>query len=239
MATEVKQYAEPWISALLKRDHNLSLQFADGWVHGRVRNVELTQGDYDRVDALATISSDSTIGGSGSTGVYWNTWDDANSFDYFKETRTATILQSFIGIWPTRLRYWKQYADYTPGRLDKIVVKGIPDKDTIGYINGMEDVGSPLYCPTILTQSFIPPQMAVKHAIFNPELGTVSPFFKLIMNRMEMKIYNPEEKDDLAKINKIITGKDKTTAWTPGLALWQYNVEANLGVKALAEWREY
>lgn len=228
---------EHWLNALLLRDMNLSLEFADGWVHGRVKKNTITQVPMSRyTPALATRATSVGFGGA-SADIWWE-WKDANNNGYFVEEDVATILQTFLGIYPARLRHWYQWPDQTPGRLDKIIVNQTPDIDTIGYINGVPGVGSPIEDPTTMTEIFVPPETILEHAIFNPEAYSVDPYFNIKINRMRMKIFNPEKAVDVVEINKIIRGPGnkggvRTKTWSPGIAPWQYSVKANMGVDPL------
>lgn len=219
--------ADIFYRSLLERRKFLGMQFAQGWLFGQVVACEDVAVPYERYNPLAAGTSLATIGGLTDN---WLQWLDAQNHDIFRERDSDKLLQAFVGIYPPRLRLWKQFpAPMSRGNLYEIKVPSALAAASCGYIEGS---WSPYGEPTSLTELFVPPELIVKWGVFNPETVTVSPRFTVFIRRLQMKYLNPGNADDSAAIDAILKNKIYCKMWSPGLDPFEYDVEDRLGIKA-------
>lgn len=216
---------------LVERGENIAQQFANGWIMGEVVNYEDAPTPYDQYDALPAGSSNATgPGGAGvGAGTYWWQWFTAPNQrqDMFRERDKDKIIQAFIGIYPPRLRLFRQFpAPEIRGNLYEIKVAAIPVVTSGGYINGE---WSPYQQPTSLTELIVPPELIAKFALFNPEAVAVFPRFQVFIRRIQMRYFKKNNSTDQKTIDDIIDKKIPCKKWSPGLVPSDYDVSDRTG----------
>jgi hypothetical protein len=229
MAMEVDIYAEPYQSALLKRDMFLSLKFDKGYVHNIVKNFTDTRLIFSRFNAIDAEDNLASLGSD--TPQEWNFFKDSNQNDIFYQKDRGYVLQSFLGIYPPRLRVFKQIPAGVPvGSLCEITITNI-DEDTLGFVDGVPERGSPFDNPSALTEMFMPPRASVKFSLFNPEKYRVQPVFHVPIRQLEVYTLDPDKDGDREVINQIVTGAKRTKRWSPSVMPWIYDVDGNFCVQ--------
>jgi len=215
---------ERFDTALLERGHNVAMQFAKSWVMGEVVNYEDAPLTYERYDTLAAGSGNTTIAGGAANN--WHQWLNANNQDIFRERDKDKILQAFIGIYPSRLRFWKQFpAPVTRGNLYEIKVPAVLTVAAPGYISGE---WSPYEAPTTLTEVLVPPELIIWWGVFNPEAVAVFPRFQVFIRRIQVRYFKMNNSKDKQRIESIMNGA-RCKKWSPGLEPFEYDVGDRIG----------
>src|SRR3990167_5870430 len=96
---------KPYGDVLLERKHHLALKYGQGYAFGQIRDFEDSSMTFRRINSIATLTGQITIGSN--TDAYLSIVDTNNN-DYFIESFTDRVAQSFIGIYPPRLRMFRQ-----------------------------------------------------------------------------------------------------------------------------------
>lgn len=223
---------ETYAAALLERGHRVAMQFAQGWVMGEVINYEDAPIPYDQApgsggyDSLAANSGSTTMNGGLVPANNWQIWYNSQGQHLFRERDKDKILQAFIGIYPARLRLWKQFpAPITRGNLYEIKVPAVITASAGGYISGE---WSPYEEPTTLTEVLVPPELLIAWGVFNPEAVAVYPRFQIIMRRIQMRYFKMNNAKDKQEIEKIVAG-GRCKKWSPGLEPFEYDVSDRIG----------
>jgi len=225
----VKNYED----AFLDRGQWFGIKFARGWCFARVVGFENTiKYPFNRYQKLSSRSS-SVVVGSGTSSDTWWVWEDRRSGkDLFWEYNTNYVLHVMIGIAPKRLRLFRRYPDpYARGNLSKIKVDAVPTAESMGYIDGGM---SPYDNPSSLSEMFVPKELLVKHAVFNPEGYDVIPRFNVYIRRLKVQWLNIEKAEDAKMIENIIKRKVRAKLWTPGVEAFEYDSENKLLVKPVS-----
>lgn len=218
-----------YIDALLQRNHNLAYKFPKGYMFFRVMDYEDTVVEFDQYNSLATVSASATLGTATTTKDWWK-WQNADNIDIFREKDDGFMLQCFVGIAPASLRWWKRFpAPTARGNLSDIMVSTI-NGEAIGWVDG-SCAGSPYDMPTEMGELIIPTQFPpLEFAVYNPEDITVTPVFKVVIRRLQVRALNPTDPADRARINDIITGRRAAKVYSPGIGGYEYDMTKHYGV---------
>lgn len=167
----------------------------------------------------------------------WNVWTDSQNNEILLESQTEYVLQAFTGISPKPLRDWPAYPSGSArGQLDEIQVVEPPTIETGSYWDG---ITSPFINPSKRTEMLIPPNLHVRHMIFNPLRKAVMPQFLLQMRRYLVRWYNPNDKDDWNCIKGfadfIFNNNPRRPVhyWTPGNAPYTWSSQENIQVPSV------
>lgn len=233
-----KSYQE----ALLQRGHNLGLELERGWIFCIVRALEDSRKELIDVDGMAAAAGTHglRIGGTNAvTAKQFLEWTNVDNNSVFFHKDPDIVLQRFIGISPPRLRWWEKFPqDQLRGKFHgDITVGGSFDDESVGYVDGLSRSGSPLMEPTTLTEAFIPKDVHIEEGLYNPELYLVNPKFFIAVRRLQVHWLDSTVPKDRVLIEGIMSGKERKVLWSPGIAPWEYDAKAKLGIVP-TEWVE-
>ena len=220
-------YRQNW----LVPGHNMGIRLQNGYFFFKCVDQEPEQEYlYNRLDTLASGSNNAQIGGSDFPNKPWFEIKGPNNEEPLYDEETSEVLQTFLGVYPAKLRAWYTWPATTPhGGLPDYGAGGSPGADTPGYIEGRM---SPIGHPTILGEIPILRKMTVRFAVYNPYQVSVVPALKFKINRMFIKPYDWSSTKDKGIIKRMIAGDIKWRKWSPGFltipnykADEEYNVE--------------
>tara|TARA_Y100000034_G_scaffold73039_1_gene87990 strand:- start:3854 stop:4612 length:759 start_codon:yes stop_codon:yes gene_type:complete len=201
---------------MLKENYLLGLMFpSKGLIPLRIKERELVTWRYDQ---LGTLTADE--------------WSEAAKLDYntasvtniLEVDKVDELIHLFYGIGPSELRSYLNYpVDTARRRLPEVART---DKMNMGFVDGFE---SPLDNPSPLSEVFIPKDIDVGFAWWNPCDYDIKAILQLIANRYRFEVIT-----DVDLIMSILANrKECRIATMGGLQPVQYDYNNVFGMEPI------
>lgn len=182
----------------IKENQLLGLGFpSQGYVFYRVQGVETIYYNYDEVGSIAADTQEDAA----RFGIAADSIDNL-----LRVTSCDHVYQVFMGWKPGAIRQYLYYPYETARR--NLDVRRIKTKGAFGYIDGFE---SPFACPSPDTELFIPYNLDVGFAWYNPLEQAESLIINLCIRRLNCSVLH-----DADLIGRIQTGSQPCRLTTLG-----------------------
>ena len=228
----IEKRVPTYLECFLQRRQNFGMRTSQGMVFGKTRELEdvpnIIFSRYDPIPA-ASLATKMDAGVTTFTDYHKWDWQNEQGDDIFYEWDSDKIIQAFIGITPAPARLFRRIPTPIPrGNLSRIKISSYT-VDTIGFIDGHE-AGSPYDMPTVHSEMLIPKEFFVDFAVFNPLAVPITPTFKIVARRFQVKWYDYANKIDREVIKSMWLGKIPWKPWSPGIESMDYDIQGKLNI---------
>jgi len=162
---------------------------------------------------------------SAGTGSDYKTIQTQGGYSIFYINKKEYIYQVFQGWHTPGLKVYWRFPLSTPTKALRSEI-GAPAFSTTSDVNFgwmLKSEESPWDFPTQVGEFFAIYQEEPEFAVFNPTGSRVNPAVTYLINKLQVKAYDPEKPTQLEKIKNVLMGKIKNAReWSPGTQTWQY-----------------
>lgn len=222
--TERQIIEKSWRELVLTPLMNFGIQFDKGWLFARTLINSIVPYLYDRWDSLAAASGDTD----------YSVPQDSNNNDIFYVENSDEIWQVFQEWNHPRLRIHTriprpEVARYLQGEIGNPTITG-----TFGWM--LEGWESPKGNGTGRGMFFVPYQVNVEFAKYNPESFRVQPINMFYINKMRYAAFNPREKLGVNMIKGILQKRIPCLLWQADIIpfIYKQNFAKIFGVEPIA-----